>query len=234
VSPAEVVEWLLDDPETAVIGLYLEGAQHASALADALRRARGRTPVVLLVGGRGDAGARAVASHTGAMAGERRVWRAIAASTGSALVDTLEDLLGALAYLQRWAGVPTPDAVASAGGDDVLVVGVGGGASVLAADACERAGLRVGPTAAPVRSALRAMGLGAGTSVGNPLEIPFGPAAAVDALRAVVGPVLDCQSYADVLVHVNTSTYYSYGTGGIAPLIDQLTDLAGAPLGSAR
>jgi hypothetical protein len=46
--------------------------------------------------------------------------------------------------------------------------------------------------------------------------------------------VLDAQPYADVLVHVNTSVYYSYGTGGIRPLIDQLTDFAHAPLGPAR
>jgi acyl-CoA synthetase (NDP forming) len=235
VTPAEVVEWLLDDPETSVIGLYLEGAQHAGALVDVLHRARGRTPVVLLVGGRSDAGARAVASHTGALAGEPRVWRAIATSTGIALVDTLEQLLGVLAYLQRWAAVqPDPGADAYAGAGDVLVVGVGGGASVLATDACERAGLTIVPTTAAVRATLRSKGLGAGTSVENPLEIPFGPAAAVDALRAVVGPVLDAQPYADVLVHVNTSAYYSYGTEGIGPLIDQLTDFARAPLGSTR
>jgi acyl-CoA synthetase (NDP forming) len=229
VTPAEVVEWLLDDPETSVIGLYLEGAQHAGALVDALRRARGRTPVVLLVGGCSDAGARAVASHTGALAGESRVWRALATSTGVALVDTLEALLGALAYHQRWPAVP-PEPTTG----EVLIVGVGGGASVLATDACSRAGLTIAPTTEAVRAALRTLGLGAGTSVENPLEIPFGPAAPVDALRAVIGPVLDAQRYGDVLVHVNTSAYYSYGTGGIAPLIDQLTDLASAPLRSTR
>jgi acyl-CoA synthetase (NDP forming) len=227
VTPAEVVEWLLDDPETSVLGLYLEGAQHAGALVDVLHRARGRTPVVLLVGGRSDGGARAVASHTGALAGEPRVWRAVASSTGAALVDTVEQLLGALAYLERWA-----EEEPRAG--DVLVVGVGGGASVLATDACERAGLTIVPTTSVVQRTLRSMGYGAGTSVENPLEIPFGPVAPVDALRAVLVPVLDRQPFADVLVHVNTSAYYSYGTDGIAPLIEQLTDLAQAPLGSTR
>jgi acyl-CoA synthetase (NDP forming) len=159
------------------------------------------------------------------------MWRALADSAGAALVDTLEQLLGVLAYLERWsAGAPGRDAPAG----DVLVVGVGGGASVLAIDSCERAGLCTTPTTAAVRESLRAMGLGAGTSVDNPLEIPFGPAAALDALRGVIGPVLAAQSYGDVLVHVNTSAYYSYGTKGIAPLIDQLSDFARAPLGSTR
>jgi acyl-CoA synthetase (NDP forming) len=229
VTPAEVVEWLLDDPETSVIGLYLEGAQHAGPLVDVLKRARGRTPVVLLVGGRSDAGARAVASHTGALAGEARVWDAIATSTGVARVDTLEQLLGALAYHQRWPaapGDPTSDAV--------LIVGVGGGASVLATDACSRAGLTITPTTEPVRTMLRELGLGAGTSVDNPLEIPFGPAAPIDALRTVIEPVLDAQQYGDLLVHVNTAAYYSYGTDGVAPLLEQLTDFARAQFGSTR
>jgi hypothetical protein len=105
---------------------------------------------------------------------------------------------------------------------------------VLATDACSRAGLTIGPTTDVVRTSLREMGLGAGTSVENPLEIPFGPAAPVDALRRVIVPVLDAQRYGDVLVHVNTAAYYSYGTQGITPLIDQLTDFTRAPLGATR
>ena len=227
VTPGEVLDWLVDDPDTAVIGLYLEGAISAGRLVDALRRARGEKPVVLLVGGESTQGAVAVASHTGALAGEQRVWEAIARSTGAALVHTLEQFVATLAYLQRWWGV-------GAGGSDVLVVGVGGGASVLATDACDRAGLRLEPTTPAVRSMLRAMGLGAGTSVANPLEIPFGPAAPVDALRAVLTPLLRDQPYPDVLVHVNVSAYYGYGTEGVTPLVAQLADLAAAPLGDAR
>ena len=112
--------------------------------------------------------------------------------------------------------------------------GPGGGASVLATDACDRAGLVLAPTTPAVRDELEAMGLGAGTSVANPLEIPFGPAAPVDALRSVLGPVLARQSYPDVLVHVNVAAYYGYGTEGLRPLVAQLADLAAAPLGDAR
>ncbi len=42
------------------------------------------------------------------------------------------------------------------------------------------------------------------------------------------------QPYPDVLVHVNVSAYYGYGTEGVAPLVAQLADLAAAPLGDAR
>jgi acyl-CoA synthetase (NDP forming) len=230
VTPAEVVEWLVDDPDTSVIGLYLEGATSAARLVDALQRARGRKPVVLLVGGQSAQGAEAVASHTGSLTGDARIWDAIAASTGASFVTTIEEFLAVLAHLQRWAGAGRVTAGDHRG---VLVVGVGGGASVLATDACDRAGLVLIPTDDDVRAELRGMGLGAGTSVANPLEIPFGPAAPVDALGTVVAPILDRQPYPNVLVHVNTSVYYSYGSGGIGPLIDQLANLAGAPLGDA-
>ena len=233
VTPAEVVDWLVDDPETAVIGLYLEGASGAGRLVDALHRARGRKPVVLMVGGQSAQGATAVASHTGSLTGETRVWKAIAASTGTTVVNTLEEFLAVLAHLQRWA----PEVIEHAPGRDnsrVLVIGVGGGASVLATDACDRAGLVLTPTTDDVRAELRGMGLGAGTSVANPLEVPFGPAAGVDALRNVIQPILARQPYPNLLVHVNTSVYYSFGTGGVSQLIEQLADLATVPLDGAR
>ena len=116
----------------------------------------------------------------------------------------------------------------------MLVIGVGGGASVLATDACDRAGLVLTPTSDEVRAELRGMGLGAGTSVANPLEVPFGPAAGVDALRNVIQPILARQQYPNLLVHVNTSVYYSFGTGGVSQLIEQLADLATVPLDGAR
>ena len=78
-------------------------------------------------------------SHTGALVGDHRIWDAISASTGASIVNTLEELLAAIAYLQRWAD-------ADISGDlDTLVLGVGGGASVLGTDAADRAGLVATP-----------------------------------------------------------------------------------------
>jgi acyl-CoA synthetase (NDP forming) len=219
VDAAEVLDWFVDDPETAVIGAYLE--HPAAGLVDVLQRARGRKPVVMLVGGQSDLGAAAAASHTGALVDSHRVWEAIARSTGTAVVRTLEEFVGALRYVERWPPLAVGDSRAG-----VLVLGPGGGASVLAADACDRAGLALTPTTALVRDALRQSGLGAGTSVANPLEIPFGPAVPVDALRAVLQPVLARQRYTDALVHVNVAAYYGYGTEGVRPLVAQLCDLA--------
>jgi hypothetical protein len=105
---------------------------------------------------------------------------------------------------------------------------------VLAADACDRAGLELTPTRSSARAHLRGIGLGAGTSVANPLEVPFGPDAPDRLLRDVIGPILEMQPYASVLVHANAGVYYSYSSAGAARLIEQLSDFATAPLETSR
>jgi acyl-CoA synthetase (NDP forming) len=220
VQPGELLEWLVDDPETAVLGLYLEAAPDGRRLLSALRRAAGRKPVVLLVGGSSRQGARAVASHTGALAAEERIWDAVAKSTGAAVVTTLEEFLAVLAFQQRYA-TNAADVDAS-----VLIIGPGGGASVLATDACDRADLTVTAVEGDVVAGLRELGYGAGSSVANPVEIPLGPAVGPDAFNRVLDAVLGRQRYRDALLHVNVQAYYSYGTTGVAPLLELLARLA--------
>lgn len=222
VTAAEVLEHLVDDPATRVIGCYLEGARDGERLVAALRAARGRTPVVVMIGGLSAPGRAAALSHTGVLTGDRRVWGAIRDATNVATVERLEDFLGALLVACRYAGHP-------AGGEpDVLVVGVGGGASVLATDACDRAGLRLARVAPGVVERIRALGHGAGTSVVNPIEIGVGPAAPVDVLEPVLDAVLHEQHFPDVLLHVNVAAYAGYGTAGIAPLTALVASLGRA------
>jgi acyl-CoA synthetase (NDP forming) len=222
VTPGEICDWLVDDDDTNLIGLYIEDPREGASLVRALRRARGYKPTVALIGGLSGQGGEAVASHTGSLAGDDRVWQAISASTGLTVVRTLEDLLGSLVMLQRYAHEP------SNGERSVLVVGVGGGASVLTTDACDRAGLQVTKVRADIQDELRGMGYGAGTSVANPLEIPFGPVAPLDAFSRVLGPILERQPYGDLLIHFNVQSYFSFGPGGAAkllPSVDMVADL---------
>jgi acyl-CoA synthetase (NDP forming) len=232
VTPGEMVDWLVDDPDTAVIGLYLEDPRDGAGLVRALRRCAGRTPTVALVGGLSRQGGEAVASHTGSMAGDSRVWTAISASTGLSVVQTLDEFIAVLAALQ--ADVERVSARDDGGGGGVgvahtLIVGAGGGASVLATDACDRAGLMVTPVGDDIRIDLRSLGYGAGTSVANPIEIPFGPAASLDAFARVLAPILAEQHYDDVLLHFNVQAYFSFSSDGaarLAPVVGAIADLA--------
>jgi len=222
VTPGEMLDHLAGDPSTDVIGLYLEGLTDGERVVDALRRVKGRKPVVALVGGSGEQGRSAVATHTGSLAVDRRIWAAVSASTGVTAVETLEDLVGCLAHHQAYAGHPAP------GDPDVVVMGVGGGATVLAADACDRAGLQLTPLILSVQQRLRDMGFGVGTSVVNPIEAVV----TAENVGQVLAAILGAQPFPDVLLHVNVQAYYGYGDAGVRPLIDLMETLAALELGS--
>jgi acyl-CoA synthetase (NDP forming) len=223
VGAGELLEWLVDDPETHTIGLYLEGARDGERLLRGMRRAAGKKPIVVLAGGSSLQGARAAASHTGALAHDARIWTAVQEATGVSLARSLEEFLAALAFLDRHASAPV------AADRAVLVVGPGGGASVLAADACDRAGLELAPVGGDAEASLRARGYGAGTSLANPVELPVGPAAAPDALREALAALLERRRFPDALVHVNVQSYYGYGDQGAAPLCAAIEQIGAAP-----
>ncbi|WP_424535377.1 acetate--CoA ligase family protein [Sphaerisporangium viridialbum] len=205
VTPAELLRWLASDPETSAVGLYLEDPRGGRALFEALMAVRGRMPVAMLVGGRSAQGRRAAASHTGGLAGDGRVWRAVAGQSGAALVTGQDDLIGALAFFQAHAARAVP------GDPGVLVIGPSGGANVLAADVLDRAGLALGPLPERAREALTALGVGVGSSLANPLEIPVGPRAPAELVRDAIGAIVSRRPYPDVVAHVNVQSFFTYG-----------------------
>jgi acyl-CoA synthetase (NDP forming) len=168
VGAAELLEFYLADPQTKVIGLYIETAKDGRCLFELLREARARKPVVILKGGRTEQGRAAAASHTGALAGDDRVWIGLSRQTGCVLVESLDQLVNALLIFQALAprgGQPTRRAV---------LFGNGGGASVLATDAFARAGFDVTPFGKTTVDRLAALQLPPGTSIGNPVDAPVG------------------------------------------------------------
>lgn len=220
VTTGELLAWLENDEDTEVIGLYVEGIRDEHFVAS-LQRLRGRKPVVVLAGGLSEQGARAVASHTGAMAGEDRVWAALSASLGVTVVQTLEHFLAALRYaeydVQRRRSAAESPAASATG---ALVVGPGGGASVLATDAFDARGVSLTPLAGPARAGVADLGYGAGTSAANPVEVPIGPGAPSSAFERLVPAVSAHQSFADIVLHVNIQSWYAFGDGGISSLLD--------------
>ncbi|MFI7424561.1 acetate--CoA ligase family protein [Nonomuraea sp. NPDC049684] len=212
VTPAELLSWLARDPETRAVGLYLEDPRGGRELHEALRAAG--LPVALLVGGRSSQGQRAALSHTGGMVSDLRVWAAVAAQTGTALVSSQDDLIGVLAFFQAHGSRVTD-------GDRVLVIGPSGGAGVLAADAFDRAGVRLAPLPDPV---LDGLGLAA---AGNPLEVPVGPRGRPGLVAEVIGAIVRREPYADVVAHVNVQSFFTYGDAA-EPLYAYARALAGA------
>jgi acyl-CoA synthetase (NDP forming) len=166
LSPADLVEYYLADPGTRAIGLYMEDVKDGRRFFEALRAARGRKPVVMLLGGQTDQGRQAAASHTGSLASPAALWAGLARQTGAIVTDTLEQYLDVLLAFQSLE--PRTDRATSR----CVLFGNGGGTSVLAADAFARRGLVVQPMARAAIDALDALGLPPGTSVVNPIDAP--------------------------------------------------------------
>ena len=150
LTAADYLHALVDDPDTKVIAAYLEGVRDGPRFLAALDEARAAgKPVVVLKGGETGASARAAAAHTGALAGERRVWEAVLRDAGVLQVHSLEELLDNVLFLsssdlRKWPA-----------GNGLAAVTFGGGGGVLAADQAARHGLTMPRLSDATRSALR-------------------------------------------------------------------------------
>jgi acyl-CoA synthetase (NDP forming) len=169
---ADYLDALTDDAETAVIAAYVEGISDGAAFTAALTRARqAGKPIVMLKAGRTRATARAAAAHTGALAGDDRVWRAIMREHAVISVETTRELLDTAVYLASIDRATLP------AGRRVCVVSFGGGGGVLAADLCTRHGLET-PSLAPATCEALSQRVPAIASIANPVDLTpaaFGP-----------------------------------------------------------
>jgi acetyltransferase len=161
ITEADVLEAVAGDAETRVIAAYLEGVADGRRFFEALRAAAAAKPVVLLKAGRSAEGARAVSSHTGALAGSDRAFDAAVKQAGALRVGAVEELFDVARGL---ASQPLPR------GRRLLVVTNGGGLGIVATDAARDAGLAVEPLEAPVRARL-AVGLPPTASLANPVDL---------------------------------------------------------------
>jgi len=132
---SDVVAHLLDDPETAVIGGYLEGAKDGDKLRRAAEKAlRAEKPILIIKVGRTRAGARAASSHTASLAGDDQVYDAFFRQMGIVRLETISDLTS-FAILHRSGR--------SFRGKRVGIISGSGGHGVMMADKCESLGLSV-------------------------------------------------------------------------------------------
>lgn len=205
VKPSELLEYFLESADTSVIGLYLEGVRDGRLLFEVLRAAQSRKPVVLLKGGRTVQGRRAATSHTGALAGSDEGWKALAAQTGTVLVDSLDSFLDALVALQCLQPHKRPTR-------RVVLFGNGGGTSVLGTDALVRAGFDVSALDPGSIAALEALRLPAGSSVLNPIDVPAGALQEDEGRTAQrIMDILCAAEGVDALVmHVNMTVVLSF------------------------
>lgn len=162
VKEWELIEYLVKDPETKVIMMYIEGVEDGRSLLKAVRKATvAGKPVIVLKAGKSEKGMRAVSSHTGSLAGSYKVYEAGLTQNGALVVNELDEFMLATKALS-WLPAPR--------GDRVAIVTNGGGAGVLTTDAVELLGLHLAELSEETKKYLRSE-LPPAASVNNPVDI---------------------------------------------------------------
>lgn len=126
VDFGDMLDYLANDRETGAILLYIESVTAARKFMSAARAASRMKPVIVVKAGRFSEGAKAAASHTGALAGADEVYQAVFQRAGMLRVFTLQELFDAAETL---ALVPQVK------GDRLAILSNGGGLGVMATDA---------------------------------------------------------------------------------------------------
>ncbi|MBN2099348.1 MAG: CoA-binding protein [Dehalococcoidia bacterium] len=167
VDEGDLFEYLMEDSETELVTAYIEGVKDGDRFRKVLNRLASRKPVVVLKGGVTREGARTASSHTSSLAGSDRVWGAILGQAGVIRVNTLYELVDMMVAF-RFLRPPK--------GRRVAMVGGGGGASVLATDACASSGFGLPTIPAEVSGEMRsALDSDAGLILTNPIELNLSP-----------------------------------------------------------
>jgi acetyltransferase len=165
VTEIECLDYLWKDPQTSVILLYIEELSDGRRFLDLAYRItndpENPKPILALKAGRTVAGARAVASHTGSLAGSDEVYQSLFKQAGVLRVETVEDLFE---YALAFAHQPLPR------GSRVAIVTNAGGPGIMAADTCMQHGLEVPPLPEPEHFRTRCR-LPAHAGVSNPIDL---------------------------------------------------------------
>lgn len=165
VNELDLLAALRDDPRTDVILLYLEELTDGNRFITLCREITGEIPkpkpILAVKSGRTPAGARAVSSHTGSLAGSDEVYDAIFLQSGVLRVESVEELFH---YAVAFANQPLPS------GRRVAIVTNAGGPGIMAADACVRQGLDLAAFTEGTKQALR-LALPAEAAIDNPVDV---------------------------------------------------------------
>lgn len=194
VDFGDVLDYLATDAETNAILLYIEAVTDARKFMSAARSAARSKPTLVIKAGRAPEGAKAAASHTGALTGSDDVYDAAIRRAGMLRVYTTLDLFDAVETLARSRPIQ---------GDRLAIITNGGGPGVLATDALMGKKGRLAELSPQTMQALDSF-LPATWSRGNPVDI-IGDAPAERYIKAMEVLMRDKEVDATLFIHVPTA-----------------------------
>lgn len=186
-------EYVVEDASTRVLALVVEQFRDPRRFLASARRARqlGK-PLVLLHTGRSAAARVAAATHTGALAGDYNVMRALVASEGVALVETFEELIDVAELLMCCRSLPRGGAA---------LISDSGALKALALDICEVEGLELPSLSPASEQALRAV-LPEFIPPSNPLDLTAQALVEPDLYAKTMAPLLADERYGSLVMGI--------------------------------
>ncbi|WP_394618138.1 acetate--CoA ligase family protein [Lentzea sp. JNUCC 0626] len=164
IDEDDLLTFFESDPNTQLVAMHLEDLKDGRSFAETAKRVSEKKPVVVLKAGRTDQGAKAASSHTGALAGNDRVYDDILRQSGVIRAPGLNDLL------EYARGIPL---LATPKGENVVIITGAGGSGVLLSDACVDNGLTLMSIPDDLDAAFRKFIPPFGAA-GNPVDITGG------------------------------------------------------------
>lgn len=159
----DFLEYLAEDPETKIICLYLEGIKDGRRLMELVKQTNPVKPIIIWKGGLTNIGARAAASHTGSLAGDKQIWEAFFKQTGAIAVHSIEEMAEVTMTFLRLEPLP---------GKRAVVLAAGGGSSVAAGDVCAEEGIMLPSLSEHTRAGLLEFISLVNQGVANPIDVP--------------------------------------------------------------
>jgi acyl-CoA synthetase (NDP forming) len=219
VSEVDLFRHFLSDDGTEIICGYIEGTRDGRALYSVLKETAARKPVILWKVGRGEVARRAVASHTGSLAGSAAIWDDLFRQCGVIPAEGLEEMAAIAQCFYRLGRRPARR---------LLVLGGGGAICTHAADLAERHGLELPRLAEVSETRLREMLPPVGAVVANPLDIgtPLTPPAIFTGIAdAVASDTATDLFLFDLAINFGAQLL---GEEGVRACLKMLVDAAGA------
>jgi acetyl coenzyme A synthetase (ADP forming)-like protein len=212
LAESDFLDALVEDDETRVISMYLEGVSDGHRFFRELKKATRVKPVIFFKAGITQAGAQAASSHTGALAGSESAYKALCTQASALRAFSVEELMELSRALSTQ---PIPK------GPRVAIVTNAGGPGIIASDSCEVAGLVLAQISSQSADKMRRY-LPPAASMHNPVDI-LGDADAlryaiaveavledpgVDAVLVILTPQAMTEIYrtADEIIHIARST----------------------------
>jgi len=161
LAAEDYLEYLGQDDKTKTIVSYMEGVKDGRRFFEVAREVAKKKPIILWKGGMSEQGARAAASHTGALAGSSAIWNAMFKQAGIIDVHSVQDVVECAVAFDY---LPLPK------GNRIAIITGQGGTGVGTTDNCFALGLQVPRPSERTVARLKEVLPPVGTAVGNPID----------------------------------------------------------------